>query len=197
MCTHRLISLLIFIASALSIASGQPPKPDLIVYHGKIVTVDADFKIVEAMAIKGDRIVAVGSNETVLALAGTNTRQVDLQGKTVLPGLIDSHLHAVQSAMYEFDHPVPEMETIADVLHYLQERAAALQAGQWVTLSQVFITRLKEQRYPTRQELDDAAAPKNPVAFSTGPDTVLNTLGLKLNGIDKNYKVPARNPLPG
>lgn len=193
MSMHRLICLLIFTASAVSIASGQPPGPDLIVYHGKIVTVDADFRIVEAMAMKGDRIAAVGSDEKILALAGPNTRRIDLQGRTVLPGLIDSHLHAVESAMYEFDHPVPEMETISDVLQYLRQRAAALQAGQWVTLSQVFITRLKEQRYPTRRELDDVA-PRNPVAFSTGPDTVLNTLGLKLNGIDKDYKVPAGIP---
>src|SRR5579872_802211 len=160
MSTRRMICLLILIASAFSSASGQVAKPDLIVHHGKIITVDADFKIVEAMAIKGDRIVAVGSNDTVLALAGANTRLVDLHGKTVLPGLIDSHLHAVPSAMYEFDHPVPDMETIAEVLSYLKERAQQVQSGQWVTLSQVFITRLKEQRYPTRQELDEVA-PKN------------------------------------
>ena len=60
----------------------------------------------------------MGSNDDILALAGPDTRQIDLQGKTVLPGLIDSHLHAVDSAMYEFDHPVPDMETIADVLRY-------------------------------------------------------------------------------
>jgi predicted amidohydrolase YtcJ len=193
MSNRRLLCLLIAIASTAAAAPGQASKPDLIVHHGKIVTVDADFTVAEAMAIKGDRIAAVGANDRILALAGPNTRLVDLQGKTVLPGLIDSHLHAVDSAMYEFDHPVPEMESIADVLRYLQGRAAVLQAGQWVTLSQVFITRLKEQRYPTRQELD-AVAPNNPVAFSTGPDTVLNTLGLKLNGIDKNYKVPAAVP---
>ncbi|MDR3675772.1 MAG: amidohydrolase [Acidobacteriota bacterium] len=189
----RLFCSLLLIASTMATAWGQTAKPDLIVHHGKIVTVDTNFKIVEAMAIKGDRIVAVGSNQTILALAGPGTRRVDLQGKTVLPGLIDSHLHAVESAMYEFDHPVPDMTTIADVLKYLKGRAATLQAGQWVTLSQVFITRLREQRYPTRQELDDAA-PKNPVAFSTGPDSVLNTLALRLNGINKDYKVPEGVP---
>jgi predicted amidohydrolase YtcJ len=193
MLTRRLICLLVLIASTISMAYGQAVKPELIVHHGKIVTVDADFKVVEAMAIQGERIVAVGSNDEILALAGPHTRRIDLHGKTVLPGLIDSHLHAVESAMYEFDHPVPNMETIADVLQYLKGRAAALQAGQWVTLSQVFLTRLKEQRYPTRQELDEVA-PNNPVAFSTGPDAVLNTLALKLNGIDKNYQVPEGVP---
>ncbi len=190
---RRLIYLLVLIASAAAMACRHAAQPDLIAHHGKIATVDANFKVLEAMAIKGDRIVAVGSNDEILALVGPETRQIDLQGKTVLPGLIDSHLHAVMSAMYEFDHPVPDMETIADVLQYLRGRAASLQAGQWVTSSQVFITRLREQRYPTRQELDQVA-PKNPVAFSTGPDTVLNTLGLKLNGIDRNYQVPEGVP---
>ncbi len=84
--------------------------------------------------------------------------------------------------MYEFDHPVPDMETIADVLAYVRARAAALAPGEWITLSQVFITRLREQRYPTRQELDQAA-PRNPVCFRTGPDASLNSLALKLSGI--------------
>lgn len=190
---RRLTCSLIAIATIVFIAYGQRKQPDLIVYHGKIATVDAHFNLVEAMAVEGDRIAAVGSNQEILALAGPHTRRIDLQGRTVVPGLIDSHLHAVPSAMYEFDHPVPEMETIADVLRYLRQRAALLQPGQWVTLSQVFITRLKEQRYPTRQELDEVA-PRNPVAFSTGPDTVLNSLGLKLNGIDKNYHPPAGVP---
>ncbi len=193
MTTRRLICLFCLVVAPACVSCQHAAKPDLIVHHGKIVTVDANFTVAEAMAIAGDRIVAVGSNDAILALAGPSTQRIDLQGKTVLPGLIDSHLHAVQSAMYEFDHPVPDMETIADVLHYLKGRAAVVQPGQWVTLSQVFITRMREQRYPTRQELDQVA-PKNPVAFNTGPDTVLNTLGLKLNGIDKNYKVPEGVP---
>ncbi|HTS71056.1 MAG TPA: amidohydrolase [Terriglobia bacterium] len=191
--TRRWIGLIVLITSLCLVACRHEAPPDLIVHHAKIVTVDANFQIAEAMAIRGNRIVAVGSNDAVLALAGPETKRIDLQGKTVLPGLIDSHLHAVDSAMYEFDHPVPDMGTIADVLHYLRDRAAQLQPGQWVTLSQVFITRLREQRYPTRKELDEVA-PRNPVAFSTGPDAVLNTLALKANGIDKDYKVPEGVP---
>jgi len=169
------------------------PKPDLIIHHGKIITVDSKFAVVDAMAVHGDRVVATGSNDRVLALAGPKTQQVDLQGKTVLPGLIDSHLHAVSSAMFEFDHPVPDMETLGDVLNYVQARAKALRQGEWVVVSQVFITRLRDQRYPTRQELDKAA-PNNPVLFRTGPDAVLNSQALKLNGIDKKHVVPAGVP---
>jgi len=195
-------TLVLVFATAL-LVHGEPPKLDLILHHGKIVTVDANFRIVEAMAIKGDRIVATGSNSEMLSLATPGVQKIDLRGKTVLPGLIDSHLHAVSSSMYEFDHPVPTMETMADVLKYLKARAGALPKGEWVGLSQVFITRLREQRYPTREELD-GVAPENPVVFSTGPDASLNSLALKMSGIDASFKVPAgvpcrveRNPQTG
>jgi predicted amidohydrolase YtcJ len=105
----------------------------------------------------------------------------------VLPGLIDSHTHPTGASMTEFDHPVPEMETVRDVLDYVRSRAEALGAGKWVVVRQVFITRLQEQRYPTREELD-RAAPENPVLFSTGPDASLNSMALKLSGIDKDFR---------
>jgi predicted amidohydrolase YtcJ len=166
---------------------------ELIFHHGKIVTVDPQFHIVDSIAIRGDRIVAAGAQAEVSKLAGTQTRQVDLKGKTVLPGLIDSHVHAYEASMYEFDHPVPEMETIADVLHYIHGRAAVAKEGDWIVLTQVFVTRLRDQRFPTRAELD-AAAPLNPVYFGTGPDASLNSLALKLSGIDKNFQVTDGKP---
>ena len=162
--------------------------PDLILHHGKIATVNKDFAIAQAIAIRGERIVKVGTNEVVLATKGDATRLVDLGGKLVLPGLIDSHTHPVGAALHEFDHPIPEMETIDDVLKYIAARAAVVPEGEWIAVRQVFITRLKEQRYPTRAELD-AAAPKHPVMFSTGPDGMLNSLALKVSGIDKDFQV--------
>ena len=167
--------------------------PGLILHHGKVVTVDSDFSIAEAVAVQGDRIVAVGSNSDVRKLAGAGTRQIDLQGKTVIPGLMDTHSHATGAAMYEFDHAVPDMETIADVLAYIGARADVLDDGQWIRVRQVFITRLREQRYPTRAELDEAA-PNNPVYFSTGPDASLNSLALELSGIDKDYRITDGKP---
>jgi predicted amidohydrolase YtcJ len=166
---------------------------DLILHHGKIVTVDAQFRVVDSIAIRGDRIIATGTREEVVSAAGPNTRQIDLQGKTVLPGLMDSHSHALDAAMYEFDHPVPDMETIADVLRYLKSRAALAKPGEWIVLTQVFITRLRDQRFPTRAELDEAA-PHNPVYFGTGPDASVNSVALKVSGIDKNFQITDGKP---
>lgn len=181
------------LTALMAFSCAAPEKADLILTNGKVVTVDKDFSIAEAVAVKGDRILAVGTNEEIEKYAGPETERVDLGGKMALPGLIDSHVHAVPSAMFEFDHEVPTMETIQDVLDYVKARAKALGPGKWIYVSQVFITRLKEQRYPTREELD-RAAPNNPVVFRTGPDASLNSLALKLSGIDKDFRVTDGKP---
>ncbi len=177
----------------LSTASfGAAGEPDLIVHHGKIVVVDEKFTIAQAMSVRDGKVLAVGTNDEILTSKGAATVTLDLAGKMVLPGLIDSHVHP-GAAMTEFDHAIPEMESIDDVIAYIKTRVAAVKPGEWVEVSQVFITRLKEQRYPTRKELDEAA-PKNPVVFETGPDASLNTLGLKESGIDKDFKVDDGGP---
>jgi predicted amidohydrolase YtcJ len=166
---------------------------DLIVFDAKIVTVDEDFAIHEAMAVKDGRIVAVGSDEQILRLKTDETQLLDLGRRIVLPGLIDSHVHPCGACMTEFDHQIPPMDSIPDVLEYIRGRAEALEDGQWIVVQQVFITRLREQRYPTRDELDQVA-PKNPTVFRTGPDASLNTLALKLSGIDRDFKVTDGGP---
>ena len=189
----RYTMLTFVFTGVVGLAFAQEDPPDIIFHSGKIVTVDPAFSIAEAMAVRADRIVAVGGRTQVEQLAGTETRRIDLHGKVVLPGLIDSHLHAPAASVYEFDHEVPEMETIADVLNYVRSRGEQLEDGQWILVSQVFITRLREQRYPTRAELD-AAAPRNPVVFRTGPDASLNSLALKLSGIDRDFQVTDGQP---
>jgi len=163
---------------------------DLIVHNAKIITVDARFRVAQAMAVRGERIIAVGTNAAVMRQRGAATRVIDLGGKTVMPGLIDSHTHALDASLYEFDHEIPDMETMADVLAYIRRRAGIVPKGEWISLQQVFITRLREQRYPTRAELD-AAAPEHPVMFSTGPDAMVNSRALALNGITKATVAPA------
>lgn len=180
----RLVSSYCLLALAVA---AQPA--DLIVRNAKIVTVDDRFRIAAAMAVRGERIALVGAEAAVMRLRGAATVVIDAGGKTVLPGLIDSHTHALDASLYEFDHEIPDMESIADVLAYVRGRARVVPEGEWISLAQVFITRLREQRYPTRAELD-AAAPQHPVIFSTGPDAMLNSLALARNGITASTKSP-------
>jgi predicted amidohydrolase YtcJ len=173
------------IASAAAAAAEQA---DLILYRGKVVTADRDFSIRQALAVKADRLIRVGRDDEVMKTRGPSTVLIDLAGKMVLPGLIDSHAHPTDASLIEFDHPIPDMQTIADVLDYIHTRAVALGPGKWVVVSQVFITRLNEQRYPTKAELD-RAAPRNPVLFETGPDASVNSLALAISGINKDFRV--------
>ncbi|MBM3946520.1 MAG: amidohydrolase family protein, partial [SAR202 cluster bacterium] len=193
----RTVSLYLTVLAALVGAAGagrsQEPPADLILHGGKVVTVDARFSLRNAVAVRDGKVVRVGRDAEVLALRGPQTRVVGLQGRTVLPGLIDSHTHPTGACMTEADHPIPTMERVPDVLRYLRLRAAVVPKGDWIQIRQVFITRLNEQRYPTRAELD-TAAPEHPVVFSTGPDASLNTLAMKLSGIDRNFKVTDGGP---
>ena len=87
-------------------AAPAEDEADLVLHHGKVVTVDRDFSIRRALAVKGDRLIRVGTDEDVQKLRGPRTVLVDLGGKMVLPGLIDSHAHP-EACMIEFDHAYP------------------------------------------------------------------------------------------
>ncbi len=183
-------SLVLSLAASATFAADPA---DIVLHHGRIVTVDVQFKVVEAIAVKGDRVVAVGSNDDVRKLAGEKTKLIDLKGQMVLPGLSDTHTHPTGAAMHEFDHPIPDMQTIGDVLAYIRQRAATVEPGDWISVRQVFVTRLRDQRFPSRKELDEAA-PKNPVMFSTGPDAALNSLALEASGLTKDFKITDGQP---
>ncbi|MEZ6088303.1 MAG: amidohydrolase family protein [Pirellulaceae bacterium] len=126
----------------------QGEQADVVFLNGTVVTVDNDFQVAEAVAVKGDRIVAVGSNAAVRQSVGDATRVVDLQGRMMLPGLIDSHVHATGAATFEFDHVVPDVTSVEDVLKYIGDRADILEDGEWIAVQQMFITRLAERRFP-------------------------------------------------
>jgi predicted amidohydrolase YtcJ len=190
--THTIAGCLALLA-ALSSPARAETGADLILRNGKVVTADPEFSVRQAIAVAGERILRVGSDEEVLRAAGPRTRIVDLAGKTVLPGLMDSHVHATSACMTEFDHPIPPMRGIEDVLAHVRDRADALEDGEWIVLEQVFITRLAERRYPTREELD-RAAPRNPVLFSTGPDASLSSLALERSGIGKGFEIQDGGP---
>src|SRR5580765_1172850 len=89
---------------------------DLILHHGKIVAVDAAFRVVEAIAVKGGRITATGPSAEVLkGERGPGTRVIDLGGKTVLPGLIDAHVHALEAGLSEYRSSLPAFDSIAAI----------------------------------------------------------------------------------
>lgn len=162
---------------------------DLIVHGGKVLTVDAKFTVAEAVAVKGGKIVAVGSSADVLRQKGPTTRVIDAAGKTVLPGLYDSHTHPTGAASSEAGAPLPLLKSIPEVQAYIREQAKATPAGKWIVIRYAFPTRLKEARFPTRAELD-AAAPEHPVLYHAGPAGVANTMGLKVSGVTRDTPHP-------
>ena len=162
---------------------------DLIVHRAKVVTVDAKFSVAEALAVKDGRIVAVGTDAEVMKLKGPNTKVIDAGGKSVLPGLSDSHTHPTGAATSEAGEPLPILRSIPEVQEHIKKRAAELPAGQWIVLRYVFPTRLKEARFPTKAELDEFS-PNHPVLYHAGPAGITNSMGLKVSGITKDTPSP-------
>src|SRR5882672_431510 len=146
---------------------------DLILHNGKIVTVDSKFSIQQALAVSGGKIAAVGSDAAVLKLRGPRTQVIDLAGKTVLPGLIDSHVHALGAGLSEFREPLPPLDSFAAVRSYIRARAAKTPKGAWIVVPRTFPTRLKEMRMPTREVLD--VEPDHPVMFDASYTVVVNS----------------------
>ena len=165
-------------------------QPDTIYYNGVIVTMWPAHPEAEAVAIRADRFTTVGSDQDVLRVAGPSTVKVNLHGRCVLPGLIDSHCHPIMAALGERDSQVPPLHSIADIQTYIRRRDATLPAGQVILVPHVFVTRLKERRYPTRSELDAAVA-NRPVIVDNGYAAVLNSAALKKLGISTSTPQPA------
>ncbi|HSQ58756.1 MAG TPA: amidohydrolase, partial [Gemmata sp.] len=120
---------------------------------------------------------------------GEKTRVIDAKGRTVLPGLYDSHTHPVGAAVTEVGDPVPDLRSLTEVFDYIKKRAATTPEGQWIVLRYAFPTRLKEARFPTKAELD-AVAPKHPVLYNAGPASVVNSMALKVSRITKDTRDP-------
>jgi len=143
---------------------------DLVLKNGNIITVDASFTIAEAIAIAGDRIVAVGSEAAVTAHTVPGTRIIDLKGKTVVPGLIDSHAHMDREGLKGVYPSLAGARSIRDIQDRIAELARRAKPGEWIVTMPIgdppyywdVPDILAEKRWPTRQELD-AAAPNNPV----------------------------------
>ena len=186
------LSLLIT-ALALTAGCGKPgvrgTVADAIYYNGKIITVDSEFSIARAVAVKGDCFLAVGSNNRMLKLAGPETKKVDLGGKTVIPGLIEAHAHPERASLSELEDSIPNPRTLDQILNWVRVEAGSKPAGEWIVHPKMFATRLLELRAPTLQELD-SLAPENPVFLNGSYGGSINTAAMRASGITEDTQHP-------
>src|ERR1043166_1128228 len=189
--------LSIFVGVLFAIAIGvnaQRPQADIVLTNGKIVTVDERFTIAQAVAVAGDRILAVGSNDEINRLAGPASRRIDLRGRSVTPGLIDNHLHLLRAGnTWLQELRLDGVESRKQGIEMRKARAKAAGPGAWVFniggwAHQQFTD---DPRPFTREELDQIA-PDNPVGLQESYYQVfLNSKALSAFGIEAGKPDPA------
>ncbi len=157
---------------------------DLVVLNAKILTVDAGFREAQALAVRDGRFVAVGSTAEVRARIGAATRVIDGGGRTVIPGLIDSHVHALGVAAAEASQPFQNLRSIGELQDWIRATARRVPRDTWIWTPRVYPPRLRERRFPTRQELDEAA-PHHPVAVDGAYAFSLNSMALRAAGVTR------------
>ncbi len=180
-------------------------RADTILYNGKILTVNREFSVAEAVAIGNGLFLAVGKEHEVLKLAGPKTRRMDLAGKTVIPGLTDGHAHMDREGLKFFYPSLAGASSIADILKIIESEVKKAKPGEWVVTMPIgdppFYQNvpgiLKENRFPTRWELD-TVSPDNPVyvrgiwGYWNGPPivSIANSLALRLANITRDTQPP-------
>jgi predicted amidohydrolase YtcJ len=179
-------SLILLSALVNTIAAADS---DLILHNGKIATLDALNTITQAIAFKNGRITAVGASADVLrSERGQHTRIVDLEGKTVLPGLIDAHVHALGAGLSELRAKLPPLDSIAAIQDYIRQKARTTPKGAWIIVPRTLPPRLREMRMPVRQDLD--VTHDHPVAFDGSYVWSANTVALQISGITRSTPNP-------
>ncbi|HWV96401.1 MAG TPA: amidohydrolase [Xanthobacteraceae bacterium] len=164
---------------------------DTVLLNGRILTADAAFSIAEAVAIREGRFMAVGSNAEVKAFVGATTEVTDLGGRTVVPGLIDTHAHVEAAGLFNYTVSFDGVTTVAEALARVKDMAARTAPGEWIRGRMWHpVAQMKEKRFLHRWELDDVA-PDHPVCLPVGHFTLTNSLALKLAGIDRDTPDPA------
>src|ERR1051325_4995324 len=191
----RALSKTLLLASlvvAAFTATASAQTADTILVNGKVVTVDARESVVEALAVRDGRIVATGTSAAMRKLAGASTRTIDLQGRTVIPGLIDSHLHAIRAAL-SFSTEVNWIgaKSMEEALGRIRKAAQTKPPGSWLIVAGGWNEQqFAERRRPTQAELE-AAAPGSPVYVQLGYGWALLTdAGLAKLGIKSDADVP-------
>lgn len=202
----RMGNLVVAIAGVLAIAApgaGLAQGADVIYHGARVITVDSGFTIAEAVAVTGDRILAVGRNDEILELAAPSTRLVDLQGSTLLPGFYDNHVHLggpLQPWKWGgMIDRVPDwlrgVNTIPKLKEAIAAKAAEMPAGEWI-IGDIPREEWPNSALPNRRDLDEAS-PDNPVVIARGPHTYLvNSMTLELAGVTKDTPVPPGGQIP-
>ena len=180
------------LCSTAALAADAPEPADLVIRNAKVITVDKDFSVAQAVAMRGVQIIAVGSDRQMERFTGAGTKVIDAQGKTILPGLGDSSVHSYSAAASEIEGMTPDFKSIAEALEYIRKQAAAKPTNAWVVLEGLDPSRLTERRLPTLAELD-TAAPYNPVYWNAGAIGVANTMAIYFSKITNS----TANPLLG
>jgi predicted amidohydrolase YtcJ len=189
----RVVRALLFIVGALVLVMpAWSQSADTVLVNGNILTVDSQFSTREAIAIRDAKIISVGSTVEVRKLAGPQTRVIDLQGRTVIPGLIDSHMHAIRAGQ-AFGSEVNWVgaATLAEALGRIHEASLKKKPGAWLIVAGGWnVAQFKEKRRPTQADLL-AAAPNNPVYIQLGYDWIVMTpAGFKALKINSDADLP-------
>ena len=187
------LSTVLLTLSAAALLSAQTPAPDLVLLNGKIVTVDDRFTIAQAVAIQGDHFVATGTSQQIGRLAGPNTRRIDLRGRTVIPGLIDNHMHLLRAAStWLRETRFDGVQSRKRAVELLRARVKAAGPGEWIyNIGGWAHQQFTDDPKPfTREELD-AIAPDNPVALQESYYQIfLNSRALETLKIEANAPDP-------
>ena len=162
--------------------------PELVLFNGKLITVDNAFSIQEAVAIRSGKIIFVGSLSDLRKKHPTANAEIDLKGLTVIPGIIDSHIHMMAIGLERMKVSLADTQSISDVLDIIENECKKVGPGVWVVTNQIEFTpgQLKEKRLPDRWEID-RVSPNNPVMVSRGAHfSVVNSVALGMAGIDRD-----------
>jgi predicted amidohydrolase YtcJ len=193
--TGRRVLVILLLSTATWAAEtvpGTQSPADLALINGAVITVDDKDTVAQAVAVAGGRIVAVGTTADIKARIGSATEVIDLRGRSVTPGLIDTHVHfSAADALFTVDLGDVSVKTMADVQRRVAEQVSRLKPGEWVRGRGWDEGKYAERRYITAADLD-AVAPNNPVwlTHTTGHYGVANTYAMKMAEVRKDTADP-------
>jgi predicted amidohydrolase YtcJ len=180
------------VISFMSNLKAQQQAATLIIYNGNIVTLDDANPTAQAVAIANDKIVAVGTNDEVLKYKSSSSKMVDAKGRTIIPGLFDSHLHVIRGGrFYNTELRWEGVKTLSRALQMLKEQAARTPKGQWVRIVGGWNEyQFAEKRLPTLKEINDASGNTPTFILYLYGHAYINKAGLKALNIDENTPNP-------